>query len=263
VAEVAGRLGHLGDRIGLAERYGVQLGTVTGDYDLATPMGRRFFRIRGADARWESEHRAERVALKHAELRAAGKYWDGQRPFGYQVVPVVVDGKVHHRLELDEPEADLTRAAAMRVLTGGSLSAIVRDWSTRRPPVLRPRGRLWASDKLRELLTSPRIAGLRQNGTDVVEADWPAIITREEHEQLRVILAERPTQKGPKEPREYLASGWPPVTRCMRSTRRWWAAIEAATRSRGPSPTAVTPRCWPTWSAPTGTTIVGSPATAR
>jgi DNA invertase Pin-like site-specific DNA recombinase len=193
--------------IGLAERYGVQLGTVTGDYDLATPMGRRFFRIRGADARWESEHRAERVALKHAELRANGKYWGGQRPFGYRVVPVVVDGKIHYRLELDEAEAELTRAAARRVLTGGSLSAVVRDWSTRRPPVLRPRGRLWDSGKLRELLISPRIAGLRQNGTDLVEADWPAIITREEHEQLRAILAERPTQKGPKEPRDYLASG--------------------------------------------------------
>jgi site-specific DNA recombinase len=193
--------------IGLAERYGVQLGTVTGDYDLATPMGRRFFRIRGADARWESEHRAERVALKHAELRAAGKFWGGQRPFGYQVVPVVVDGKVHYRLELDVREAELIRGAARRVLTGSSLSAIVRDWSTRRPPVLRPRGRLWDSLRLRELLTSPKIAGLRQNGTDLVEADWPAIITREEHEQLRAILAERPTQKGPKEPRDYLASG--------------------------------------------------------
>jgi hypothetical protein len=56
---------------------------------------------------------------------------------------------------------------------------------------------------------------------------------------------------------------WRPATRSTRSTRRWLAATAAATGSRGPSPTAATPRSWPTWSAPTGTTTARSPATAR
>jgi Transposase len=56
---------------------------------------------------------------------------------------------------------------------------------------------------------------------------------------------------------------WPPATRCMRSTRGWWAATAAATRSGEPSPTAGTPRCWPIWFAPTGTTTARSPVTAR
>jgi site-specific DNA recombinase len=191
--------------IRLAEKYGIQLATVEGDYDLATPMGRRFFRVRGADARWESEHRAERVRLKHAQLRATGKYWGGQRGFGHRVVKVIVGDQVRVRVELHEEEAELLGAAARRVLRGGSLSAIVREWST--SGIRRPRGRLWDTNRLREVLTSPRVAGLRQNGDELVEADWPAIISRDEWEQLRAILGAAPTAKGPKEPRAYVGSG--------------------------------------------------------
>jgi site-specific DNA recombinase len=193
------------DFIDLTEDYGIELATVTGDYDLATSGGRLHFRIKGAIARHESEHRAERVALKHAELRAAGRYWGGQRGFGHRVVPVIIDDKVTYRVELHEEEAERIREASRRIRRGGSVSAITKEWAT--SGVRRPRGRLWDTNRLRELLTSPRIAGLRQNGDELVEADWPAIIPRDEWEQLRAILSERPTKKGPKEPREYLGSG--------------------------------------------------------
>jgi hypothetical protein len=68
--------------------------------------------------------------------------------------------------------------------------------------------------------------------------------------------------------RDRLRAGWSgrcwlPATRCMRLTRSWWAATAAAIGSHGPSLTAATPRCWPTWSAPTATTTARSPATAR
>jgi DNA invertase Pin-like site-specific DNA recombinase len=81
------------DFIDMAEDYGIQLATVTGEYDLSTSGGRLHFRIKGAIARHESEHRAERVALKHSELRAAGKYWGGQRGFGHKVVPIIADSR--------------------------------------------------------------------------------------------------------------------------------------------------------------------------
>jgi hypothetical protein len=67
------------------------------------------------------------------------------------------------------------------------------------------------------MLTSPRLAGLRrakigeeEDGTPIVklvEADWPAIITREEHEQL---VAKLSVTKGSGEPkaRTYLLSGF-------------------------------------------------------
>jgi site-specific DNA recombinase len=193
--------------IELCEKYGIALATVTGEYDLATSGGRMHFRIKGAVARHESEHRAERVRLKHEELRAAGKFHGGQRGFGHRVVPVIVDDAIRYRVELDEAEAEHLRAAARRVLRGGAISAIVKEWNSPNSRVRRPKDRLWDTPKLRELLTSPRIAGLRQNGHELVEADWPAIISRDEWEQLRAILGDKPTRKGPKEPRAYLGSG--------------------------------------------------------
>jgi hypothetical protein len=51
---------------------------------------------------------------------------------------------------------------------------------------------------------------------------------------------------------------WRPATRWWRSTPWPPAATGNATAPRGPSRTPVTPRCWPTWSAPTATTIAWS-----
>lgn len=192
------------DFIDMTEDYGIELATVTGDYDLATSGGRLHFRIKGAIARHESEHRSERVALKHAELRAAGKWQGGQRAFGWRVVPVLADDQVKYQLELDDDEAELVREAARRILQGGSLAGIAKDWAQR--GIKRPRGRFWDTHLLRELLTAPRIAGLRANGNELVEADWPAIVSQEQYEQLRAILGEAPTRKGPKGPRSYLLS---------------------------------------------------------
>jgi DNA invertase Pin-like site-specific DNA recombinase len=191
--------------IELVERHGIALATVTGDYDLQSSSGRLHFRIAGALARRESEHRSERVKLKHAELRENGKWSGGRRPFGYQLAPVMVNAKVKYRLELDETEAELIRQAAKRILAGGSLYSITRDWTV--SGVRRPEGRLWDTPKLRVMLTSPRIAGRRQNGQDLVDADWPAIISMTELESLRAILATKPAGRGPKEPRVYLGTG--------------------------------------------------------
>ena len=70
--------------IELAERHGIQLATVTGEHDLATPSGRLHFRMLGSIARYESEHRAERLRLKFDELARTGRpKGGGYRPFGF------------------------------------------------------------------------------------------------------------------------------------------------------------------------------------
>jgi site-specific DNA recombinase len=190
------------DLIDLAQRYGIQLATVTGDYDLATYSGRMHFRIKGAIARGESEHRAERLRLKHAELRANGAFHGGNRGFGYTHVPHIIDGKVRYRVELHDEEAKEIREAVLYLLRGGSLHRVSTDWNTR--GIKRPQGSHWDTARLRKLFTTPRIAGLRQNGNEVVEAQWPAIIPPDTWEQLRAILGPPLKQKGPKEPRTYL-----------------------------------------------------------
>jgi DNA invertase Pin-like site-specific DNA recombinase len=67
--------------IDLAERCGTKLATVTGEYDLATSSGRLHFRIKGAVARHESEHRGERLRLKHVVSEHAHQSTDC-RPSG-------------------------------------------------------------------------------------------------------------------------------------------------------------------------------------
>ena len=41
---------------------------MAGTYDLSTPAGRMTARVIGATARYESEHRAERVRAEHRQL---------------------------------------------------------------------------------------------------------------------------------------------------------------------------------------------------
>jgi site-specific DNA recombinase len=211
--------------IELAEQSGIELLTVTGEHDLSTPSGRLHFRMLGSIARYESEHKAERLRLKHDELAAAGKWQGGRRPFGY----VVVGTKLHgHRddcteadddrcglfkchLEVEPTEAEIVRAAKDRVLAGGSLTPITRQWTA-----LGTRNATTTS-QVRAMLMSPRLAGLRrakigedEHGNPIhklVDAQWPAIITREEHEQLVAKLSDA---QGPREarPRTYLLSGF-------------------------------------------------------
>ena len=75
-----------------------------------------------------------------------------------------------------------------------------------------------------------------------------ALVAAHAQDPAQVAVGSRPTGAC------WSALCWPLVTRCMRSTRRWWAATAAATRSRGLSRTAGMPRCWPIWFALTGTT---------
>ena len=115
--------------IDLAERCGTKLATVTGDYDLATSSGRLHFRIKGAVARHESEHRAERLRLKHDEIARAGGHHGGPRPFGFEYEPVVLrDGRTVYRFtgRLEEAEQALQQGfeKASRTGAAGHLTSI-------------------------------------------------------------------------------------------------------------------------------------------
>jgi site-specific DNA recombinase len=136
------------DLIDLAEQYGIQLATVTGDYDLATPSGRLHFRIKGAIARHESEHRAERIRLKQHELAHAGQVGGGgTRPFGYlddRVTPHTFGFcLLGSRQTVEGGEVQLIREAAERVLLAAAAVPADRgpDASTRAPPSAGPPGR--------------------------------------------------------------------------------------------------------------------------
>lgn len=186
--------------IAVVEAASVPVETVTaGQADLSTPTGRAVARTVGAWARFESEHKAERIRRKHEELAREGKgKGGGTRPFGFE----------DDRVTIREPEAVLIREAAQRVVLGASLRGICADWTAR--GVRTPTGAEWRSTSLRRMLASGRIAGLREHhGVVVAEAVWPAIIDRATHERLQVILKDprRLRRVSGAAPRSYLLTG--------------------------------------------------------
>ena len=200
--------------IDLAERHGTKLATVTGEYDLATSSGRLHFRIKGAVARHESEHRAERLRLKHDEIARAGRHHGGPRPFGFEYEPAVLrDGRTVYRFtgRLEETEAELIREAARRLLNGESVYGILADWE--RYGIRSPNGNLWLATSFRNMLTSPRIAGLRVHQGEIVgPATWAAILDRGTWEAVRKIFADRSGRRRLGRGRTFLLTGG--VARC-------------------------------------------------
>jgi len=201
----------LEDVIDLADQYGVELATVSGEIDLATPTGRMIARMLGAAARHEAEHKAERQKRQRRQAAEAGKIaGGGKRPYGYE----------EDRVSVRESEAVVIREGARRVLANESLSSICRDWQAR--GIVSPAGKPWKPSGLRRLLASARISGRREHtprgswehtrpllGEIVADAVWPSIISHEDSDRLRAILSDSERRKRVEgsERRSYLLSG--------------------------------------------------------
>jgi DNA invertase Pin-like site-specific DNA recombinase len=202
----------LEDVIDYAERRGVELATVTGDIDLATPTGRMVARMLGAAARHEAEHKAERQRRERRANAEAGRVsGGGHRPFGYEA-----DG-----VTIREDEAEVIRWLAGAVLSGQNLSSLVRELTER--GIQTVRGRTWHQTSLRRMLVTARISGRREHipagsaprsliGEITATAVWPAIISPEDSDRLRRLLTD-PARRSPGHStgRTYLASG---ILRC-------------------------------------------------
>ena len=88
------------------------------------------------------------------------------------------------------------RYAAQRVLGGASICGVVIDWNAH--DLLTPSGNRWRSETVERLLLQPSLAGIRHHeptGAET-EAVWQPIITREEHDLLK-LLARSPSQARP------------------------------------------------------------------
>ena len=190
--------------IDLVERHGTAVQTVTaGAYDLTSPTGRMQARIVGNVARFESEHKSERLRRKMDELADAGQpHVGGQRPFGLRRV-MGPDGHPGRPVayEIVPAEAELIRAAYSAILDDGrSVRSILADWKARR--ILTTKGNQWLPGPLRRMLTSAQLAGLRERHVDrdpkaraarrgdvvVSKVKVPAIVTPERWRALCALL---------------------------------------------------------------------------
>lgn len=192
--------------IDLAERHGVQLASVGGEIDLSTPQGQLTARIKGSVARHEAQQLQRRIRRKVEELASAGTIANGgPRPFGYTRI-FAGEGPRRKILrdEINEEEAAIVRECAERYLAGDTLRAIVGNLNAR--GIATSTGGKWTMQAMRHLLRSGRIAGLREHRRVVVgPAVWPAIIEREQHEQLRAMLDSKHRPPGSRVRLHYLS----------------------------------------------------------
>jgi DNA invertase Pin-like site-specific DNA recombinase len=120
----------------------------------------------------------KRVKRQKLDLAERGEYHGGRRPFGFKP-----DGKT-----IDEDEAELLRDASHRLIHGATLRSIRTDWERQGIRTVQGLSH-WSPSTFRNIMTNPRLAGLRVHQGEVIgDASWDAIIPRSEWEQLQVIL---------------------------------------------------------------------------
>jgi DNA invertase Pin-like site-specific DNA recombinase len=173
-------------------------------------------RIQGAVAANESASKSRRVRRKMDEVAASGRPHGGAfRPFGYEADKVTVR----------PDEADTIRALVARYLAGESLRSLAAWLDSQ--GVRTVAGGPWTTTTVRSVISSARIAGLREHRGEVVgPASWEAIITPAERDKVLTRLASF-KNAGRRTPRRYLLSG---LLRCERCGHRLYASARATSR---------------------------------
>jgi site-specific DNA recombinase len=207
--------------IHIAKEYGTTIANVGGVLDLTTAAGRKSFYELAVAAEHYSDALSEKLRLKHAELATAGQWEGGMRNFGFDLEPYQTrDPKtgrlvIKYKLVPNPIEAPALKAAAEEVIAGRSHTAIAIAWN--KQELTTTTGKKFTPGKVRELLLSPKTAGLRYVDGKPVKATWPGIITQEQHEELRLILGQprrERTSKGVTTARTYLLGGFIFCGRC-------------------------------------------------
>ncbi|WP_104061117.1 recombinase family protein [Arthrobacter sp. 4R501] len=173
----------LEDYIEISESRGITTQTVkAGDLDLSTPSGRANARSLGVWARYESEHKSERIIRKKVELAQAGKFSGGPVPYGWRI-----EKKSETPAIVQEDAAEIRKAIAA-IIAGASIGSIVKDLNGRGVPTRR--GQTWTSTSVRNLLLRPTNAGLTAYKGEIMKekSTFPAIITEDEWRTVKAIV---------------------------------------------------------------------------
>jgi site-specific DNA recombinase len=184
--------------IDICDAHKVRVETVqAGELDLKSASGRAVARTLGAWARYESEHKSDRITRANQELAKQGlPHLGGMRCYGY----------AKDKVTIVPEEAAVLREAADRALAGESLRSICADLNERGLPTAA--GYKWSTVRMKELLIRPRMAALRAHHTlGVFPAKWPPIFTQDQHMRLVAFLTDPARRTNPGAPRRWLLSG--------------------------------------------------------
>jgi len=166
-----------------------------GEIDLETPEGRMTARMLGTLARYESEHRSDRVRRAMDQNAERGGQHGGPRPYGW-----TSDGAV------DPVEAGVVAELTRRVISGESCRALAAELRQRGVPS--SRGAAWTAETVKCVIVRPRNAGLRVHRGEIVGAgSWPAIVGREEWEAAHALLTDPARRTSPGNAPARLLSG--------------------------------------------------------
>lgn len=189
---------------------------VTGGGDIGNGDGLMVLRLLSAVAANESATKSRRVKRKMDQNAQAGLPHGGyRRPFGYE------DDKITVKAD----EAQVIRDLAERLIAGESIRSLAM-WLDNQG-VKTVGGGPWRTPTLSALLTSGRIAGLREHRGQVIgPAVWDAIITEQQRARILTLTAER-AASGRRSPRRYLLSG---LLRCARCEGKLYSSPRATTR---------------------------------
>jgi site-specific DNA recombinase len=171
----------LEELVKVCDKHRAPVATVNaGAVDLTTPTGRLVAGLLAQVARYEGEHKAERWRRSYQQRRQAGvPAPSGPRMYGWT-----------RSGELIPEEASRIQDWARRILGGTTLHQIMLECQAQ--GVRTSRGNVWRSEALRQLLCNPRLAGwVTLKGAIVARSEWPPILTDEESEQVRALLAVR------------------------------------------------------------------------
>jgi len=183
--------------IAVCEPRGVATHTVqAGNLDLSTASGRMVARQLGAVARYESEHRGDRVRAARREAAADGRWSGGKRAFGFDPYGVVIPS-----------EAAEIVASTDALLSGASLRGLVRDLNKRGVPTTLGASS-WSSRTWRAVLCRPRNAGLSEYRGEIVGTGrWEAIVPEDRWRAVVSLLTDPDRRTSPGAEVRWLGSG--------------------------------------------------------
>ena len=174
------------------DKAGVRFAEAEGTIDLGTDSGRLAARILVAVAKAEQERKSERQKLANEAAAIGGKRRLGTpRPFGY----------ADDHVTAHPAEGPAVAEACAALLGGGSLSGVMREWTSAGlcPPQQAQRGTArWSRTSIRLILLNPRIAGLSAYRGEIVgQGQWQPLVGEETWRAVRGIL-EDPARKPPR-----------------------------------------------------------------